>query len=644
VWRVTRAGLWLLAALLWRPAVASEPAGSDWPHLRGPSYNGVSVETGLADTWALTESRVGLPLLWLTDLGQGYSGIIAVGSKLYTQAQTLSGQYVVCLDADTGRRLWRYRYEWPWEPDSDWPGPRATPTWCDGKIYFAGAFGTVGCLDAETGRHVWSVNVTEKFKGLGTEYGYSCSPLVEGGKVFLPVGGEGASVVALDARDGSVVWKTGSEQASYSPAYPIAVGGQRQIVAYLRNVLAAFDPATGRQLWEDRWSESYDEHASWPVYEEPYLLTCAAFRGGARVLKLDAGATPRVVWQSKELSTDIFSSLILKGHIYGFDLHDFQPRGTRPARGRFKCIELATGKVRWATDQTGHAMVIAAEGKLILLNEGGQLILVRATPEKYEELSRTWVLPGEHDLWWTPPSLSRGRLFVRNQKQAVGLYLRDPKLLQAERPRETPCFDFPGNPGLLDELLSAWRGPSLYAPTLADMARWYRACLPAFVGASALALLFWILTRRAWPRLAWRAGRVLFYVLLFGLGGLGTFAISSLNGSFIFTWPVSVFAAYQLTLMAAMRARKGGRRAAWAARGVGLAFAGLCYLYSAACQSLYVAMGLGFLVGLLPAFPVAAWVAGRIISRKRLLPEMAWTALSFSVYFWASALFTVWKT
>jgi len=630
---------------------ALEPAGgSDWPHLRGPSYNGLSPETGLDASWGTPEKGTGLAPEWRIDLGQGYSGIIAVGAKLYTQAQSLSGQYVVCLDADTGKRLWRYRYEWPWEPDGQWPGPRATPTWRDGKVYFAGAFGTVGCLDAETGRHIWSVNVTEKLDGRGTEYGYSCSPLVEDGKVFLPVGGEGASVVALDARDGSVVWQTGSEQASYSSAYPITVGGHRQIVVFLRNVLAGFDPATGRPLWEDRWSQGYDEHAAWPVYEEPYLLACAAFRGGARVLDLrgsspspaEAGGLPRLAWQSKELSNDIASSLILKGHIYGFDLRDYQPWGVRPARGWFKCIELATGKVRWSTDRTGHATAIAADGKLILLTEGGQLILVRATPEKYDELVRAWVFPGEHDLWWTPPSLSRGRLFLRNQKQATCFYLRDKKLFPTQVPNETRCW--PEEPGLLDDLLRPWQGPSLYAPTFRDMARWYRACLPVFVGASGIALVLWILARRARPRLARWTGRSLFYVLLFGLGGLGTFALSPLFGRFLFTWPVSLFVAYQLALMIAAWARKGGRGAAWTARGVGLGFVGLCYLYYLACTSLFVVVGLGFLVGLLPAFPVAAWAAGRIVSRDRFLAEIGWTAVSFSVYFWASALFTVWKT
>ncbi len=398
--------------------------GADWPHLRGPSYSGVSAETRLAESWP----EEGPPVLWRIPLGQGYSGLVVVGRRVYTQYQSLSGQYVVCLDADTGERLWRRHYGYPWEPDGDWPGPMATPTARSGKVYFAGAFGLVGCLDASDGRMLWSVNVTETFDGYGTEYGYACTPLVEHGKVYLPVGGQGASVVALDAADGSVAWTSGDDVASYSPAYPITVGGRRHIVVYLRNDVVAFDPATGRELWRHPWSKGYDEHAAWPVYEEPYLLTASAFRQGAKVLRLSVGPdgpTAELVWRSKELSNDVASSLILDGHIYGFDLHDLQPRGSRRARGQFRCIELATGNVRWATDRTGHSTVIAADGKLILLNEAGELILARATPERYEELDRAQIFHAE--VCWTPPTLSRRRLYPRNKVHAACVYLGQPE-------------------------------------------------------------------------------------------------------------------------------------------------------------------------------------------------------------------------
>lgn len=200
------------------PAVS----GPGWPHLRGPNYDSKSEETGLADTWPET----GPPLLWFREIGRGYSGFAAAGGRVYTQVQTLYAQYVVCLEGDTGRTLWEHQYDWPYEAAGMYPGPRSTPTWHDGRIYFAGPRGTVGCLDADSGSSIWSLNVIEKFGGRGHDFGYCCSPVVEDGMVILPVGGEGASLVALDARNGATIWKSGDEPASYCPAVPITLDGR----------------------------------------------------------------------------------------------------------------------------------------------------------------------------------------------------------------------------------------------------------------------------------------------------------------------------------------------------------------------------------------------------------------------------------
>jgi len=627
-----------LAALL---AAAPGLMAAEWPHLRGPTFNAVSGETGLVESWP----EAGPPVLWRIRLGQGYSAIIAVGDRLYTQAQEPAGEFVACLDGATGRILWKRTYDWPWEPEGDWPGPRATPTWHDGRLYFAGAHGLVGCLDAASGRLLWSLNITKKFDGKGTEYGYACSPLVEGGKVFLPVGGEGASVVALDARDGSVAWRVpgagdgrGSEEASYSPCYPIAVGGKRQIVSFLRNVVVAHDPATGRELWVHRWSSGYDEHASWPVYQEPFLLTCAAFRGGARVLRLKPDAAPELAWESRELSHDIFSSLILDGHIYGFDLHDLQPRETRPGRGRLKCIELASGKVRWETDRTGHVNILAADGKLLLFSDMGELLLARATPARYEELAHTRVFSGQ--VCWTAPTLRDGRLYVRNQSQAACVYLGDPARLPADAlERASPATVMPDVGAERCAVWATW----VYAPTLRDVLRWYFFCLGTAFGISALlALAVWLGLRRALPRnVAWATRGA--FGLAATAAGVAAPPLLGMESS-MFAWPAALFMAFQAAVLAGVWARRYSAWARWAARAALSAFGGVCWGYAWQCRSLYIPIGYGFLTGLLPALPVA-WLAARhITTRSRLLGDLVCTLAAFSIYFWSSGLFTVWKT
>ena len=204
-----------------------------WPFIRGPNYDGRSAESGLAERWPAE----GPPVLWTLPLGQGYSSFAAWDDRAATQYQTLGGQYVVCLDAESGRVIWRHRYGLPYDPAGVYPGPRATPTYAEGRIYFVSPAAELGCLDARSGRPLWSVDLNQRFGTRGTEFGYACSPTVVAGKVVLPVGGPQASLVALDARDGSLVWKAGQDAASYTPAYPITFQGRRLVLGYLRNAL-----------------------------------------------------------------------------------------------------------------------------------------------------------------------------------------------------------------------------------------------------------------------------------------------------------------------------------------------------------------------------------------------------------------------
>ena len=212
-----------------RPTSTVESAAG-WPNLRGPDYRGVSAESDLADSWP----PEGPPVLWTEELGRGYSSLAAAGNRVYTLGQTMTEQYLVAMDADTGRRIWEHRCGWPFDPAGMYPGPRATPTWCDGRIYFATPDGLVECLDDATGRALWSVNVNKKFAGRGTDFGYSCSPLLEQGKVILPVGGPGPSIVALDARTGETVWTSGDEPASYCTAMPITFRGAAKSSLFCR--------------------------------------------------------------------------------------------------------------------------------------------------------------------------------------------------------------------------------------------------------------------------------------------------------------------------------------------------------------------------------------------------------------------------
>jgi outer membrane protein assembly factor BamB len=203
---------------------ATGASAADWPHVRGPAYDANSPETGLAGQWP----EGGPPVLWTRELGPGYSAFVVAQGRAFTLFQTSAGMSLIALDADTGAELWKERIDWPWQHGGMYPGPYASPTFGDGKVFYATPTGTVGCLDATNGRSRWSMKLNERFGGRrGTDFGYASTPTVEGGRVFLPVGGPNASVGALSTDDGRTLWASGDDPASYCPAYPITLDGRR---------------------------------------------------------------------------------------------------------------------------------------------------------------------------------------------------------------------------------------------------------------------------------------------------------------------------------------------------------------------------------------------------------------------------------
>jgi outer membrane protein assembly factor BamB len=658
------AALALSCCLTRAAATADGPQpAADWPFIRGAHFDGHSSETGLADAWP----SAGPPVLWTRGLGQGYSSFVAWSDRVATQAQTLGGQFVFCLSADTGETIWRYRYGWPYEPAGVYPGPRATPTYADGKLYFAAPDGQVGCLTAESGRLLWSRNPVKEFEGQGVEFGYACSPVVVDGKVIVPVGGRDASLVALNAHDGSVVWHAGDDPASYAPAYPVSVQGRSVVLGYLRNALVCHDLQTGQRIWRHDLSSGYDEHSAWPIYREPYVWISSPFQGGSELLELTGNpqSPARTVWRSDYLSNDIFSSVLVGDALYGFDLREAQAKVHRPSRGTFMCMDFQTGQVRWTFGDprlrrtmevdagqsapcVGHALVIAADNKLILLNDTGELILARPRTDRYEELARAPVLTGE--ICWSQPVLRAGRLFLRTHSRAVCLYLGAPANLDPTlRTRLLTLEDIPQQRfvDLTAVLLGVEPDYAFDLPSPEWFCTWYVAgsallllsILTALVGCGAVRLSI-----RRWPR--YEAARWLCWSAAFGLGAVGTTWLSLWRNDFVFTWPLALFVAFQ-AVVAQCRSRRSAavsRTASWVAVATVAFFVASCLAYYWLCRRLSLVTEWGFLCGFMAALPfsiAAVFLCQR--SRWRLLWETFVTLLAFAAFYWSAVAVQVLK-
>ena len=194
---------------------------ADWPQWRGPARDGISAETELLEQWP-AESP---PLLWKTNgLGEGYSSVAVSGGRVFTQGQKQPRQFIMALDEETGAKLWEtplgnsYRH-------GRGNGPRGTPTVNQGNVYALGGEGSLICVEATTGKRLWYTHLLKRFGGRNTSWGISESPLVDGKKIVVNAGGSGASVVALDKKNGNLIWKSQSDEAGYSSAVAAQAGG-----------------------------------------------------------------------------------------------------------------------------------------------------------------------------------------------------------------------------------------------------------------------------------------------------------------------------------------------------------------------------------------------------------------------------------
>jgi outer membrane protein assembly factor BamB len=614
-------------------ATAADPADG-WPHIRGPHFDGHADATKLVDSFP----EIGPPVVWTRPLGVGYSSFACDAERAYTQYQTWGGQYLVCLDALTGKNLWEYRYEGPYDPAGLYPGPRATPTLALGNVYFSAPSGQVGCLNAVTGKLLWSVDLFDRFGVKSVEFGYSCSATVVDKRVLVPVGVPNASMVALDADTGRTLWQSGDDPISHVPALPIRFRGQTLIVGYLRNALVAYRPEDGSVAWRLPLSSAYDEHAAWPIYLEPRLWISAPFRWGSQLLELtDEPPGYRTVWKNKLMSNDVASSVLVDGHLYGFDLRDTQSKLQRPSRGQFRCVEFADASELWANGDSGRsewkpdsesvvspeksastsigqANVLYADGKLVMLNDLGELILARADTQQYQELGRVRILGGE--ICWTPPALAYGRLYARNHSRAVCIQLALPTSGHPG-PTTSTVADIPQTTYRDWSALILVVEPrfAMDVPSRELLWLWYKVTLGELCAAALLAAAIVVANVRwparlrksqrntvLWNRLFWP----LFWCIAFVGGAVGTTLVSLWLGQFVFTWPLCLFVALHAVVTTANSGPTDSRTGRWAARLLLVMFLSVCVAYYLICHRLGLAFEWVFLSGFAGAVPFLA--------------------------------------
>lgn len=368
-----------------------EARAADWHRWRGPDANGISAETGWQSQWP----SQGPKQLWKASVGTGFSSMSVSNGRVYTMGNAKDTDTVYCLDANTGKELWKHSYPSALDPKNFEGGPTATPTIDGNRVYTFSRKGDAFCLDAETGKVIWSRNLHKDPGAEIPKWGLSGSALVEGDLVIYNAGGMGT---ALDKQTGRVVWKSNKDAAGYATPVPFDSGNIRALAIFTKDSISAVRAADGRELWRYPWKTSYDVNAADPIVAGDKVFISAGYNRGASVIKV-SGSKAEKVWENKNMRNHFNSSVLWKGHLYGVDEKEL------------RCLAFDTGEVKWKYPQFGKGSLMLADGKLIALSERGELIIAEATPAQFKPISRAQVLGGK---CWTVPVLSNGKIYCRN--------------------------------------------------------------------------------------------------------------------------------------------------------------------------------------------------------------------------------------
>ncbi len=382
-------------------SIVTTLAFDDWPQWRGPRRDGVSTEKGLLKDWP----RGGPPLAWqTTGAGDGYSSFAVVAGRLYTLGARGGTEYVMAFDAATGRKIWEVPHGQRFGNDRG-DGPRATPTVDGDRLYAYGASGDLSAMELATGKVLWKINVLREFGGSNIQWGLSESPLVLSDRILVNAGGRGASIVALKKSDGSVLWKSQSDEAGYSSAVLVESAGIRQAVFFTGERALGVDVQSGRLLWSYDRVANRTANIATPIARGNRVFLSSDYDAGAALLELTpagGGMTARQVYFTRDMRNHHATSVLIGDYLYGF------------SSTILTAMHFDTGRVAWRDRSVGKGAVIYADERLYLFSENGVVGLAEANPAGYREHGRFQIETGSLPTW-SHPVVSGGRLFIRDQ-------------------------------------------------------------------------------------------------------------------------------------------------------------------------------------------------------------------------------------
>lgn len=385
---------------------------ADWPQFRGPNRDGISDERLVP--WPATGPKV----LWKKEVGPGWATPVIADGKLFlfhrVTGRTSDDEVLACLDAATGNEIWTAKYPTAYRDQFGFEdGPRATPLALpkENLVVTFGADGELTGWEFATGKQLWQRHVIKDYRVKRAFFGTGTSPLFADGKILLNVGAKGASVVAFDPKTGKELWKAGDDEVSYSSPVMAKIDDAEAAVFFTRDGLLVLSPRDGAIKYQHPWRPRNPNsvNAAAPVVSGNRVFLSTSYGQGGVLLELSKGNIAEI-WKGDDILSAHYNSPVLRdGHLFGIE-------GRQEYGAKLRCIDFATGKVKWTKDGFGCADLLLAGKSIVALTEKGELVLFEADPASYKELTRAKILDGTCR---AGIALAGGRLYARDSKTLV---------------------------------------------------------------------------------------------------------------------------------------------------------------------------------------------------------------------------------
>jgi len=334
--------------------------------------------------------------LWEVNVGAGYSAVSVVGKRLYTMGNCNDKDTVFCLDAETGKEIWRYSYSCG--KGGSYAGSRATPVISNNLVFTFSNEGLLNCIDAETGKKRWSKSVAKE-GAANLKWKYSGSPLVTDGLVIVNAGKSG---MAFELKSGKEVWKSSGVGGYATPVF-FMHNNKKYVLLFGEKALYVVNLKDGRVVASTAWKTKYDVNAADPIVLGDKIFISSGYDHGCALFEFN-NRKLKQVWFNKRMRSQFATPVLYDGVLYGSD--------GKTGKGDLVAVSIKDGREKWRQSKLGYGSLIIADSRIIYLTDKGKLIIGKVSSSSFKPEISQYVLT-KAGKCWTMPVLSNKRLYCR---------------------------------------------------------------------------------------------------------------------------------------------------------------------------------------------------------------------------------------